>query len=187
MGVSALDNLAANGIIDFDADSYIKGEPARYVGNPRGYVGLPLDRPILAEPRAYGVVPGAMLSGQPNDDAFVHKGEGGHEEKHGEHSNISWKKALTGSVFLGLAVFGGIKYRTQLVNFAKKIINKKQAPAAATAAKEAAQTQPAATTAKKSKIPKWLKVTGLSLAGVLGLYGVYSAVSSRAPQEHAHH
>lgn len=114
MGTNSLDNLAANGIIDFDADAYVKGTPPRYSGNPRGYVGPIEDMPLMASP-SYGVYPGAHLSGHPQHDAFVN-----HEEK---HSNPGWKRALMTILVAGLAVVGGIKYKGKLVKLKDNVIN----------------------------------------------------------------
>ena len=33
--VNVLDNLAAGGVIDFDAPAYLLDQPARYVGHPK--------------------------------------------------------------------------------------------------------------------------------------------------------
>lgn len=44
--VSNLDMLAAGGVIDFDAASYLLDQKPRYIGNPQ-IEGLPLENPAL--------------------------------------------------------------------------------------------------------------------------------------------
>jgi hypothetical protein len=172
MATNSLDNLAANGIIDFDADSYVKGKAPRYVGDPDGYTGLPLDRPLMAEP--YGISPGAQLSGHPARDAFVN-----HGDKH--HGNPTWKKALAAVLIAGLAVFGGIKYKDKIANLFKKI--------------KTLNVQKVKTgvvkffTDIKSKIvglPPWAKYAGGGVVGLLGLYGIYKAFSGHKHQPQPH-
>lgn len=108
--MGSLDNLATNGIIDFDAEAYVKGLPPRFVGSPERYVGLPGEMPLMAEPPVYGVYPGARLSGHPRRDGFEYPEieEGG---------NPSWKKALATVLLSGLAVIGAIRYRGKLAKF----------------------------------------------------------------------
>lgn len=169
MSSNALDNLAINGVINFDADSYVKGQPPRYVGNPNGYNGLPLDQPLMAAPQAYGVNPGTQLSGQPSKDAFINHGEN-------EHSRPSWKALLTGVALAGLAIFTGVKCKAKLSQlFSKKTVVAKAKSAITNAATNA-------TTPKTAKKPSKLKAIGISLASLLGLYGVYKFVS-----KHQHH
>lgn len=101
---SSLDSLASNGIINFDADAYIKGTKPRYVGNPFGSEGLPYDQPMMASP-FYGVTPGAHLSGHPSTDAFVTRGE----EKGNSH--IPWNKILAGGIIASLIGYTGIRVK----------------------------------------------------------------------------
>lgn len=114
--MGSLDNLAANGIIDFDAEAYVKGLPPRFIGRPERYVGLPGDMPLMAEPPSYGVYPGAHLSGHPRQDGFE-------PQETEEGSNPSWKKALMTVLVAGLAVIGAVKYRGKIV----ELFNKKKA------------------------------------------------------------
>ncbi|MFA7659263.1 MAG: hypothetical protein WCY19_07500 [Candidatus Gastranaerophilaceae bacterium] len=180
MGTNSLDNLAKNGVINFDADSYIKGVPPRYVGDPDGYVGLPFEQPL---PAMQGT---GQLSGQPSKDAFV---------KHDEvkTSATDWKKALMGVILAGLATFGVLKAGKIYKN--RKATKAAKAKPAPTAAPAAAQNP---TTDKKkffkgasekvskffksvpekwSKLPKAGRITIESLAGLLGLYGIYKLFS----------
>lgn len=114
--MGSLDNLAANGVIDFDAEAYVKGLPPRFIGRPERYVGLPGEMPLMAEPPTYGVYPGSHLSGHPGRDGFEH-----HEVN--EDGNPSWKKALATVLVAGLAVIGAVRYRGKIV----ELFNKKKA------------------------------------------------------------
>lgn len=116
-GTNALDNLASNGIIDFDADSYVRGTPPKYVGSPSAPACLPFEKPLMAEPSFMPPV-GTRLSGQPAKDEFGH-----HNKKH----ILNWKQALTGVIVAGLLVLGGIKAADSLGKFSKWL---KKKPAA---------------------------------------------------------
>lgn len=105
--MGSLDNLAANGVIDFDAEAYVKGLPPRFFGHQERYIGLPGEMPLMAEPPIYGVHPGAHLSGHPGKDGFE-----SHEIEEG--GNPSWKKALMTVLISGLAVIGAVKYRGKI-------------------------------------------------------------------------
>lgn len=105
--MGSLDNLAANGIIDFDAEAYVKGVPPRFVGHQERYIGLPGEMPLMAEPPIYGVHPGSHLSGHPHKDGFEYP-------EIEEGSNPSWKKALMTVLLSGLAVIGAVKYRGKI-------------------------------------------------------------------------
>ena len=60
--VSALDNLAAGGVIDFDAPAYLLNQPARYVGHPK-FSELPMTEISL-------LPDGVKLKDLPNVDEF---------------------------------------------------------------------------------------------------------------------
>ncbi len=176
---SALDNLASNGIINFDADAYVKGETPRYVGNP-GQACLPFEQPLPAFPQQ-GRVP--QIPEQPKKDEFVHKKE--------EKGNPSWKKALAFVLVAGAAAFLGFRHREKLGKFAKNmwakiksIGTKKPTPV-----KVAPAPTPVATAATKpkSKIPKWVKITGGSLLGLLGLVGLSKFISKKTAQNQQPH
>lgn len=113
--MGSLDNLAANGVIDFDAEAYVKGLPPRFIGHQENYIGLPGEMPLMAEPPIHGVYPGAHLSGHPAKDGFEH-----HKD---ENDNPSWKKALMTVLLTGLAVVGAVRYRGKIV----ELFNKKKA------------------------------------------------------------
>lgn len=92
--VNNLDNLAREGIIDFDATAFVTGTKPRYVGNP-SYSQLPL--PDMSD------VDTAKLQ-QPTKDEMIYSKESGKVSK-----NPLWKKLLFGAVAGGLLIFGGYK------------------------------------------------------------------------------
>ena len=164
---SALDNLAANGVINFDADAYIQGKPARYVGEPKAY--LPFDQPL-------NVYQGGPLSGQPAHDTFVNQLDK-------PAGPADWKQAATAVLLAGLAVFVGVKYKDKIVSLFKK----KPVAAPVTAPPvAAAPIAEAATTAKKSifkrigekikAMPKWAKITTGIVGGLFVLYQTAKAI-----------
>lgn len=87
-----LDMLAQNGVIDFDAASYIMGQPLRYVGNP-------------SNPDPFNGQPPTMTNlSQPKIDEF---------KPNSDRKDIakpsSWKKWAFGALALGGLIFGGYK------------------------------------------------------------------------------
>lgn len=124
-GLSTLDNLVANGVLNFDADAYVRGQGPRYMGNPFGTQELPFDQPICPSPYPYyggGYVP--MMSSQPRADAFINRFE---------HSDAnSLKEVLVYGGIAGLIIYG-IHKANKLGEFIKDVasnIGKKKAPAA---------------------------------------------------------
>lgn len=198
MSSSSLDSLASNGVINFDADAYIKGTQPRYVGNPE-QSSLPLEGPMNTA--SHGVTPGDKLSGGPKRDAYV--GSLGTEE----HKKTSFPKILTGAIAAGLAIFGGIKVKSAFdkrhsnldvlgIEPGEKIPLKNKLKGFWTNIKEGAITwfgtakQKAELAAKKAKeeaerlakerkgkMPKWLKVSGLVAGGALALYGLFNLIA----------
>lgn len=207
---SSLDSLANYGVIDFDADAYIKGTKARYVGRPNGGEYLPLDQPLYSP--NYGIAPGAHLSGHPSQDAFVDRGE---------TKRTSWNGIFAGGIIAALAIFGGSKVKeiftknpdkvTEMTSLFQKCkdgvkkffknseskaveesIKQKTSVVAETAATEAAKTS--TNGAKKgiirsvldkiSGLPKKVKVAGGIGLGVFGLYEIYKHLTP--PQIHNH-
>jgi len=168
---TALDNLASSGIIDFDADAYVKGTPARYVGNPDPAAGyLPFDQPLPAFPAQYGPAP--QLPAQPRQDAFV---------THNKEEGLpSWKKALAVVVLGGFAVLAGVKHKDKITKFLKSTWTKlKTVGKNLTAPTPPPAPKPAPVAAKsKFKIPKWAKVTGIGLGSLLVVGGIYKFLSS---------
>lgn len=176
MSINELDRLAANNVINFDADAYVKGTPPRYVGNPDGddhY--LPLDKPLLANYGAqYGLTPGAQLHGEPSKDAFISHGE--------EHKSFgpSLPQFLTITSLVALAVYSGTKVKSLLTNKKNITLDKKEfitkikdGVSSLTKPKELFETAKTYMT----NIPKWGKIAGGALAGLFGLYGVYKLTS----------
>ncbi len=83
---TALDNLVSGGVIDFDANAYVRGERPRY--------GIP---PQITAPNL-----NAKIQEQPQKDEF-------------KKSNIKiagWKKVLAATLFAGLAIFGLTKIKS---------------------------------------------------------------------------
>lgn len=89
------DILASNGVINFDADAFVNGTPARYVGNPSYPVYLPGEAPLMPIER-YNLIPGPELAGQPVHDAFK-----SHEKK--EDNNGFLNGLLVGGILAGAA------------------------------------------------------------------------------------
>ena len=100
-----LDMLAQNGVIDFDAASYIMGQPLRYVGNP-------------TNPSPFNGQPPTMTNlNQPKIDEFKINNQ---QNQEGQPSSIpTWKK-----VAFGALAIGGYKFRAKLVPFIKKQFGK---------------------------------------------------------------
>jgi len=93
--VTNLDMCANYGIIDYDAASYLRNQPPRYMGSPQFRVNYPTDnfygnapvqRPTTDNPR------NGKLKTDPN-------------------KNPVWKRALFGAVVLASLIFGGYKLR----------------------------------------------------------------------------
>lgn len=182
MSTNSLDNLAANGIIEFDADSYVKGKPPRYVGDPNGYVGLPFERPLPAC-NEYGIMPGPKLHGEPSADAFISR-------EHGEKPS-NWKGFLFGAFIATLGALGLYKFGEKLKGwFSKKPTITQNPPGTNTTQQVSNAAQSAANTTKKSfvqnvkdgfkdlkvkfsNLKPWAKGTTYAAGGLAGLYIIY--------------
>lgn len=197
MSSNSLDNLAANHIIDFDAHSYIKGEPPRYVGDPDGYVGLPFERPLPAC-NEYGVMPGPQLHGAPKHDAFINSK---HEEK-----PSNWKGFLFGALIATLGAIGLYKFADKIKSGLSKVSATKQTTTPTTGVKvqPSTTTTQVGNTAKKSlkekaieifktgkekfnALPRGARVATKVAAGLGGLYVIYKMFFSKgesAPPTH---
>ena len=97
--VLALDNLAASGVIDFDAPAFLLGQKPRYVGNP-SLEHLPLENPMY-------LPEGVKMKDIPQSDIYEQS-----ESKDLVH-NPKWKKllfagvAIAGAILIGGAVLSG--------------------------------------------------------------------------------
>lgn len=191
---NSLDSLATSGVINFDADAFLKGTSPKFVGSPSNEY-LPGEHP-----QSYGVTPGEKLNGEPEKDAFVR-----HEK---EHTPPNWISLLTGSLVAALGVFGIVKAKslfdknkvnsetstdkksifTQIKDKISSLLKSKDTKAAEAAKKaaEEAAAKAAKEAAKKAgflaKHSKGLKVAGVGALGLLGLYGLYDLVSGRKTQ-----
>lgn len=103
----SLDMLAQNGVIDFDAASYIMGQPLRYVGNP-------------AHPNPFNGQPPTMTNlQQPNIDEFKPQ-----TDKDKSPKLPMWKKLAFAAIAVGGLAIGGYKFRAKLIPFIKKQFGK---------------------------------------------------------------
>lgn len=103
-----LDMLAQNGVLDYDAPSYITGQKPRYVGSPSvipsPYAG-PASNPKIPYFR------------EPDVDEFLHE----KPDKRDIVANPSWKKWVFGLVAAGALVFGGYKFKLKILPAIKKL------------------------------------------------------------------
>ena len=99
-----LDMLAQNGVLDFDAPSFIMGQNPRYVGRP-AYPPSPF----------VGQVPKVPALNQPEIDEFKQnpiqtpKKE---EKDTNSLKNPAWKKWLFGTLAVGSLIFAGFKFKS---------------------------------------------------------------------------
>ncbi len=85
--VLALDSLASNGVIDFDAPAYLLDKPARYVGNP----------PMERLPNELSLLPeGTTIKQQPQKDSF------NNPDNNNMVQNPAWKKWALGAILTTL-------------------------------------------------------------------------------------
>lgn len=113
---SNLDMLAQNGVLDFDAPSFVTGQAPRYVGAPSAppspYVGPPL--------------PPAPALSQPQVDEFHQKKAKipPKEEQNKDYiKNPTWKKLLFGAVAVGALGVGIWKFKS-VTKWGKNLLNK---------------------------------------------------------------
>lgn len=112
-GFSSLDNLVANGVLNFDADSYVKGEAPKYYGNPFGRAELPFDQPIGPSFNAYypyGAGYAPVMQPQPNADAYINRHE---------HSSLNSLKEVAVYGFVGGLIIYGLHKLNKLGGFFK--------------------------------------------------------------------
>jgi len=213
MESNSLDSLASGGIINFDADAFVKGTKPRYVGNPGAEIYLPGDTPLYFNP-TYGIKPGANLHGEPSTDAFIERGE------HKQNSLPSFSTIIAGGLVATIAFLTGSKIKSLFTtkdskkcNTIKDFFNKSKeriesyinpTKKAEETVKVSSETTVATEKTKEvvekngkklietvkefcTKNSKGLKKTGIGLVGLLGLYGLYQVVSgpkSQPPQGH---
>ena len=96
--VNNLDNLAREGIIDFDASAFILGTTPRYVGNPP-YTQLPLPDMSMVD---------TTNLKQPQKDEII-RTTPDKASKNTTSKNPTWKKVLFGLLATGLLIYGGSK------------------------------------------------------------------------------
>lgn len=107
MESNSLDRLAQAGIINFDADAFVKGTAPRYAGKPEEDSISPMDEPI--RPYFYGINPGEHIKGEPSTDAFVqHKNK---ENHNGGYHRFPLKETIVGGLAATLAIATGIKIK----------------------------------------------------------------------------
>lgn len=98
-------NLASIGVIDFDANAYIRGTKPMYVGSPEPPLQLPFDAPIGSNfscPASFNSsFGGPRLNSQPSADAFVSHEKGS--------EGISLKEGLFGGLLGTLGILGLVK------------------------------------------------------------------------------
>ena len=195
---NASENLASNGILNFDSNAFVMGTKPEFIGSPTPPLTLPLDEPLPGH-CGYGfgnrlLDPSIRMHAQPNADAFVTRGHGGGDG------------ALKGGI---LAAIAGA------IGLAGFLAWSKHDKAVATEAKEAQKAEKVAVKAAKKgkngvkdvvedekimtkiksgfeefvakvkgyKVPVWAKVAIGGTAAVTVLAGVYKALST-PKQEH---
>lgn len=203
-----LESLSNNGIINFDADAYIKGLPARFVGGPEDNDRyLPFDRPIndVYQPQIHG---GEGGNREGKSDAFCSR-----HPKSKEHSSL--RDFLIVGVLGGIGVFLLAKrksisensqgFKEKAGGFFHNVKDKvvalfKQTPKAVNSTVTTpAVSNTAKDTSKVSKIkeffskfkwstmPKWGKATTIGAGAVAVIYGAHkffgSKKSAPPPQE----
>lgn len=185
---STIDSLTSGGVIDFDAESYIKGVPPRYIGAPKTY--LPFEQPLPGY-----VVPNlgapAKLHEQPHKDELVK-----------EQKTPSWKKLLAGLLAASLVIFAGYKLKQKGTKAVEAVKNtpktvagwfkgKAKTQQAGAAASEAVNKTKGIFARTKDKIvglPKWAKITGGIAAGLLASYGAIKVFfNSKVPSPQPEH
>lgn len=188
MGSNSLDSLAANGIINFDADAFIKGTPPRYVGSPEEPLYLPFDKPLPDMFESHGKVGHGQNAGEgEGNNPFLSK-------VHGTNNVSSLKE------FLMIALVGGvgaflIAKRKSLAGHCKNIKGKtenfftsckekitspfKSKPKAVTASVSAAAAAPAVTAATTATTAT-AATTGTTAAAkeAKGIKGFFSKIKA---------
>lgn len=167
---NSMRSLAANKILNFDANAFVMGTNPMYVGSPEPDLQLPFDAPIVSpnfRGYAYGV---GSLRAQPSVDAFV---------SHGTHekSSFSTKTGILGLIAGGLGLAGITAYLTRSKKDLEYIDDFDKVPT---------KTSEVISKVKEFSSSSWSKLKGMhwgfkaAIAGVAGLtvlYGLYKAVT----------
>ncbi len=104
-----LDLLAMNGVLDFDAPSFVTNQNPRYVGS------------LSNQPSPFiGQTPSGKNLSQPKVDEFQYN----KDDKKDLTSTPSWKKWLFGALATGVIIFGGWKFKSKWLPALKKLIGK---------------------------------------------------------------
>src|SRR5574344_1240294 len=103
---SMTDNLVSRGILNGDANAFVKGTAPRYGGNPFPKEYMPLDQPVLTPMTpGFGYPTGGMyLSGQPSSDAFVYN----NNPNKSTERTLPWIKMILGAGLLATASLIGL-------------------------------------------------------------------------------
>lgn len=167
-----LENLAQNGIVDFDADAYIKGEPPKFVGKPYPTQYLPFDEPLPVMPEYYGKTAyPPRLTANPGKDAFISRVEK-------EKVKLPWKEALTVALVGGAAIFSGFRVTSCIKNIKNRLT---ASPTSNTSSQSngffSSLFSKISTSFKTFFTSRWGKISAISAAVLLGLYGLYKIFS----------
>lgn len=191
-GLSTLDNLVANGVLNFDADAYVRGDRPRYAGNPFGSQELPFDQPICPSMYPYASYGGyaPIMPPQPNADAFINRYE---------HSNAnSAKEVLITGGLIGLGIYalhkvnklGGF-FKEKLSNIGKSKTKTETSAASKPAGNNGATPPKGTEPPKDAPKLKWYgwknikKYGGWALGGVvvIGALALLRSMFRKKPQQ----
>lgn len=179
MNGNSFDILAANGIINYDAESYIKNGGQRYVGTPESEAQYaPMDKPLMVLGTSYGVTPGINLHGGPSQDSFI--SHGNQKEKSGP----TWKQALTAVLIGGTAAYTAYKVKriAKISSWFNKVPKAPAVNSSGTVAKlwTGIKTKAGSALNWVKGLPKPAKIGGGIVAGLLGLYEISKAFSRKS-------
>lgn len=197
MGSSYLENLSSNGIINYDAETYINTGKQKFGSENQINTELEPSKMQTIDQET-----GAKLQKDPAIDAFIKR-----EDKQGKTHTSYLGKILVTTLASILAVVGGIKIKSlidagekpftkgtsKLKGFFKTIKNKISSIFKRKTKEKAKENseqiiQKASDTVKTAKkgikewfinLPKKVKIIGGSVLGLIGLYGIYSLIENR--------
>lgn len=173
---NSMRSLASIGVVDFDANAYVKGTKPMYVGSPEPHMELPLDAPITSTPNfgyGYGYGGGALRA-QPSVDAFVSRGH--------HSSSVSAKGLILGGILGALGLTALTSFLTKGKNSATDSTSTNVAANAGQAIKNSpiyTKTKGFVSTAiSKAKAMPWQAKAAIAVAGVgTVLYGFFKAIT----------